>query len=626
MSSGFSGEFPDFFNVNGGGLTNVAGRSMSMMNVNNVNRSDYNPQVSYRSQLAGILADTSSLGSGSRSDLIGKRSLAEFQLQHRQQASGYLRNVKQRGYNQQVYPVDFLGSPEVSSVSNISTTSPSVSHYGVPFSQQHRPQRLHAGNGNFNGVMSNFQINDCGKQTPANQDSDRTMLNRLQELERELLLDDDDDGENDAVSVVTDTKWSETIQNLLSPARVQKPEKTVSPSPTTSSTSSCASSAATMVSPKQLVSDAATAITDGESEIAVELITRLNLSSNARGTPEQRLGFYIASGLRSRVSANSTVEGPSSAAELCRKEHILSTQLLYDKSPCFKISLMAANVVIMQAFSGSNHPDRKIHVVDFDIGHALQYVYLLHEIAAARKANGGIPILLKLTTFKDFGNGGFERLKLLGDGLRSLSNKLGVLFSYNVLDFKLSDINRRGLTVENDDVLAVNFAFKLNKLPDESVTTDNLRDEVLRRVKTMSPAVVTVAEQELNANTASFVARVNDAFCYYSTFLDSFDATIPKENPERVKIEEGLSRRVFNSVACEGRDRVERCEVFGKWRARMTMAGFVCKPVGQLTTESLLTRLNSGTRGNPGFTVKEDSGGIKFGWLERTLTVVSAWH
>nr|GEW00050.1 scarecrow-like protein 8 [Tanacetum cinerariifolium] len=168
------------------------------------------------------------------------------------------------------------------------------------------------------------------------------------------------------------------------------------------------------------------------------------------------------------------------------------------------------------------------------------------------------------------------------------------------------------LMVGNDDFLAVNFAFKLSKLPDESVTTENLRDEVLRRVKSLAPSVVTVAEQELNANTASFTSRVNDAFGYYKTFLDSFDATIPRENADRVKIEEGLSRRIANSVACEGRDRVERCEVFGKWRARMKMAGFDSKQVSQLSVESLLGKLNSGTRGNPGFTVKEDTGGKAF--------------
>lgn len=35
-------------------------------------------------------------------------------------------------------------------------------------------------------------------------------------------------------------------------------------------------------------------------------------------------------------------------------------------------------------------------------------------------------------------------------------------------------------------------------------------------------------KQELNASTASFTVRVNDAFSYYNTFLVSFDTTIPK--------------------------------------------------------------------------------------------------
>jgi len=617
MSSGFSGGFPDFFNANGGGVSNVAGRSMSMMNVNsNANRSNYNQQLNYRSPLAGILSDSSSPVGGLRSDYIGKRSLAEFQQQQqlRQQAAVYLRNVKPRAYNQQM---DFLSSPEVSSVSNMSSSS--VSRYGGQIPQQLRP--------NLQGVLSNYQINDYSptKQPPKNQELETKMLNRLQELEKELLLDDED-GENDATSVITDTEWSETIQRLLNPLQAQNPDTTVSPSPTTSSTSSSASSSAT-VSPKQFISDAAEAITDGKSEIAVELITRINQYSNARGSPEQRLGFYMASALRSRVTVNCKAEEQSSpATELYRKEHILSTQLLYDKSPCFKKAFMAANNIILQALLGSGRTERGIHVVDFDIGHGLQYVYLLHEMAAARKINGGVPISLKLTTFKDFGNGGSERLKLVGDGLKSLSNKLGVLFYYSVLDFKLSDLNKQGLTIENNEVLAVNFAFKLSKLPDESVTTENLRDEVLRRVKGLSPAVVTVVEQELNANTASFTARVNDLFSYYTSFLNSLEATIPRANPERVKIEEGVSRRIFNSVACEGRDRVERCEVFGKWRARLKMAGFDPKPVSQLTAESLMSKMNSETRGNLGFTVKEDSGGISFGWMGRTLTVVSAWH
>lgn len=609
-----------------------------MMNLNN------NQQGSYRSPLAGVLADPSSQIGLRRPDLMGKRSLAEFQhhQQLQQQAAFFLRNVKQRPYNQHASPVsplsliDFPNSPEVSSVSNMSSSSSlsSVPRYGVPVMQQARPasvQSFNLGNGNFNGVMGNYQHNNRGsfsrvplpnlaaKQSAASQETEGKMMKRLQELEKQLLLDDED-GEND-VSGVTNSEWSETIHNILGSTPVVKPENTVSPSPTSSSSSSCASSSAspaTPICPKQLLSDTAVAIADAKSESAREILTRLNQVSNALGTPEQRLSFYIASALRSRLNGNATT-----ASELYGKDHILSTQLLYDKSPCFKLAFMAANDTILEL----GQAKKNIHVVDFDIGQGVQYVYLLHEIAAARKVDKETNISLKLTAFTDFYNGGADRLKLVGDGLNSLSNKLGVPFSFNISSLKLSDLNSSALMVEPSEVLVVNFAFKLYKFPDESVTTENLRDEVLRRVKGLSPALVTVLEQDLNANTASFETRVSQACGYYGALLESLEATFGRDNSERVRIEEGLSRKMMNSVACEGRDRVERCEVFGKWRARLSMAGFEPKPMSQLRAETLLlTKVNSVTRGNPGFTVKEDGGGISFGWMGRSLAVASAWH
>lgn len=630
MSSGFPGGHPDYFNISN---NNVTARSMSMINLNN------NSQNSYRSPLAGILADSSSQIGLRRPDLMGKRSLAEFQhhQQLQQQAAFFLRNVKQRPYNQHASPVsplslmDFSSSPEVSSVSNMSSSSSisSVPRYGVPVMHQVRPnlQSFNVGNGNINGVIGNYHNNRGNfsrvslpnlsvKQSPASQETEGKMMKRLQELEKELLLDDED-GEND-VSGVTNSEWSETIQTILGPTPVTKPENIVSPSPTSSSSSSCASSSAspaTPICPNQLLCDAAAAIADGKSDSALEILTRVSQVSNALGTPEQRLSFYMTAALRSRMNANSTT-----ASELYGNDHILSTQLLYDKSPCFKLAFMAANATILEL------EEKNIHVVDFDIGQGVQYVYLLQEIAAARKVGKQTPISLKLTTFADFGNGGVERLNLVGDGLKSVSNRLGVLFSFNISTLKLSDLSTAALMVESDEILVVNLAFKLYKLPDESVTTENLRDEVLRRVKGLSPALVTVVEQELNGNTASFETRVSQACGYYGALLESLEATIGRDNSERVKIEEGLSRRMVNSVACEGRDRVERCEVFGKWRARMSMAGFEPKVMSQLGAESLVLKVNSVTRGNPGFTAKEDAGGISFGWMGRSLTVASAWH
>ena len=188
---------------------------------------------------------------------------------------------------------------------------------------------------------------------------------------------------------------------------------------------------------------------------------------------------------------------------------------------------------------------------------------------------------------------------------------------------KLSDLSRESLGCEPDEPLAINFAFNLYRMPDESVSVENQRDELIRRVKGLAPSVVTLVEQEMNTNTAPFALRVGEACGYYGALFDSVESTVLRDNPERAKLEEGLLRKIANSVACEGRDRVERCEVFGKWRARMSMAGFELKPLSESVAESMRARLNCG---NPGFTVKEENGGFSFGWMGRTLAVASAWR
>ena len=280
---------------------------------------------------------------------------------------------------------------------------------------------------------------------------------------------------------------------------------------------------------------------------------------------------------------------------------------------------MAANLVILEAtLAGQSGSECKIHVIDFDIGQGGQYVSLLDLLSRQY----GKPITLKITTVADNGGGGHDKLKSVNEKLSQLAKRLGLGFEFNVRSQNISELSRDSLGCEPDEPLAVNFAFKLYRMADESVSTDNPRDELLRRVKGLAPRVVTLVEQELNTNTAPFMARVNETCAYYGALLDSVDSTVRRENTDRVRVEEAVSGKLVNSVACEGRDRFERCEVFGKWRARMGMAGFELKSLSQ----NVKTRLSSGNRFDPRFLVKEENGGICFGWMGRTLTVASAWR
>nr|UPT51066.1 GRAS protein [Cucumis melo] len=598
MQSGFTGGgAPDFY---------TAGRSMS---------SNPSQQNAYRSQLSGgsfIDPAATQIARQIPSSLLGKRNLADLHSHNQHNHHNlplnnlFLRSVKPRAFNHPISPLsnlDFystmtLPSPDVQAHRLYGTSSGALL-------QQLRQQP--------NGGIPVRDLQSL--------ESEKKMMNhRLQELEKELLEDNDDDDGSDAVSVITSSNsaWCETIYNLISP----NPSPTAqNPSPTSSASSSCSSSTSSSVaSPasdswKQSVIEAATAISEGKLEGLDEILAPVVKISNARGNSVQRLAEYMVLALKSRVNP---VEFPPPVVEIYGDEHSAATQLLYDVSPCFKLAFMAANLAILEAIG---EEDRKLHVVDFDIGKGGQYMNLIHLLSGRQKGK----VTVKLTAVV-MENGGDESLKLVGESLTQLANELGVGFNFNIVRHKLSELTRESLGCELDESLAVNFAFKLYRMPDESVSTENPRDELLRRVKSLAPAVVTVMEQELNMNTAPFVARVTESCTYYSSLFDSIDSTVHRNHSDRVKVEEGLGRKLANSLACEGRDRVERCEVSGKWRARMGMAGFEARAMSQTVAESMKTRLSSGYRVNPGFTVKEENGGICFGWMGRTLTVTTAWR
>ncbi|KAB1204878.1 Scarecrow-like protein 8 [Morella rubra] len=663
MASGFSGGgAPDFF----------TGRSIPSNPSMSNQQHPQHPQLPYRSQLPGLFLDQSAQIARQQAlpSVIGKRTLSEFrnpaQFQNQMGLNGLLlRSVKpRRTYNHTspispLSPIDFSSPPTTTTSPDMSSLllSPqqqqqqqqhnnnTVRRPAVLEQQQQQQQQLQSqpisSMGNATIIQQYSNSNSATlplpevpymdtTTTPTNTVAPNKVLSSAQDLSDEKmmlrylekrLLDDDDDvnDESDDASVITKSGWSETIQSLISPT--QKP---ISTSPT-SSTSSCTSSVASPGSTclKQSLMEAATSICEGKNDAAVEILTRLSqVSLNPKGNSEERLMSHMVATMKSR--ANPLVNPPP-VAELFSKEHADSTQLLYEMSPCFKLGFMAANLAILEAtIDEKSDNGNKIHVIDFDVGQGDQYVHLLHALSARQN---GKPFAVKITAVADH-KGGEERLGTVGKMLSQHAKQFGVSFIFKVVDSpKLGELTRESLGCDSDEPLAVNFAFKLCRMPDESVSTDNPRDELLRRVKGLGPRVVTLVEQQMNTNTAPFMARVTETCAYYGALFDSIEATVARDRADRGKVEEGLGRRLANSVACEGRDRVERCEVFGKWRARMGMAGFELRQLSQNVAETMKTRLSAGgNRVNPGFTVSEENGGVCFGWMGRTLTVASAWR
>ncbi|CAI9763978.1 unnamed protein product [Fraxinus pennsylvanica] len=349
------------------------------------------------------------------------------------------------------------------------------------------------------------------------------------------------------------------------------------------------------------------------------MINDLRQKVSIQGDPSERIAAYMVEALTARMATSGKglyealkcKEPPSSL-------RLSAMQVLFEVCPCFRFGFTAANGAILEAFKD----EKRVHIIDFDINQGSQYYTLLQTMA---KIPGNRPHV-RLTGVDDPESvqrsvGG---LKVIGRRLEQLAEDLQLSFEFQAVAAETALVSPSMLDCQPGEALIVNFAFQLHHMPDESVSTVNLRDQLLRMVKGLNPKLVTVVEQDVNTNTAPFLPRFAEAYNYYSAVFESLDATLPRNSQDRMNVEKHcLARDIVNIVACEGEERIERYEVAGKWRARMSMAGFTPRPISQnVSTEIQKVIKQYSDR----FRVKEETGALHFGWEDKILIVTSAWR
>ncbi|KAL6562348.1 GRAS [Orobanche gracilis] len=246
-----------------------------------------------------------------------------------------------------------------------------------------------------------------------------------------------------------------------------------------------------------LLSDRQMAISASES--LMDIIEKL---VSVSGEPSQSLGAYVLEGLRARLS------------ELMSYMHVL-----YQICPYYKFAYMSANIMIGEAMVKEN----RIHVVDFQIAQGSQWISFIQALSK----RPGAPPYIRITGVDDsqsaYARGG--GLEIVGKRLAQVADSCGVPFEFHGAAMPGCEIHLENLQVRHGEALAVNFPYILHHMPDESVSTTNHRDRLLRLVKSLSPKVVTLVEQESNTNTSTFFQKFCETLDYYTAMFESIDAT-----------------------------------------------------------------------------------------------------
>lgn len=541
-------------------------------------------------------------------------------------------------YGLETYSPDFYTEPYISSSSPLSNSSePSIpgSLYDLQVSSNlhqlmansnNSPIILDGSSSSFNNSISSSNISHQSPQSVLvsdNQNSpnfDIQMDNlefdeddiqlKLQELEHALLGDADTDliDPYQVLDLDREPVWETSIKEIR-PAPASPKEYS------SESSVSCNGEAST---PKQFLFDCAAAISEGSIVIANNIINELRKQVSIQGDPPQRLAAYLTEGLAARIETSGNgIYKALKCREAPSSYQLSAMQILFEVCPCFRFGFMAANYAIIEACRG----EQKLHIIDFDINQGTQYINLIQALAS----HPNKPRKLRITGIDDPESvqrkiGG---LRIIGQRLEKLAEDCKIEFEFQAIAGQVGEIGPEMLECRRGEALVVNFAFQLHHMPDESVSTVNERDRLLRMVKGLRPKLVTVVEQDVNANTAPFYARFVEVYNYYSAIFESLDATLPRDSADRLNVErQCLARDIVNIVACEGPDRIERYEAAGKWKARMMMAGFVSSPFNSSVATNIRTLLKSYC---DRYRFEEEPGSFHFGWENKILVVASAW-
>ncbi|KAJ7563207.1 hypothetical protein O6H91_03G100700 [Diphasiastrum complanatum] len=366
----------------------------------------------------------------------------------------------------------------------------------------------------------------------------------------------------------------------------------------------------------ELLLDCVEAI-DEKQESGKEQLRQLKIAASPTGDSLQRLASYFADGLEARL-ATSTLD---SASISCEDENLEDFMIAYkhfnEACPYIKFAHLTANQAILDAAEAA----KRIHIIDCGILQGVQWSALLQAFAAL--PGGVCPPKIRITGIASWKLGMDPASSLLATGKRltEFAGLLNLEFEFCPITTKLEDLHASLLTLDENEVLAVNAMLQLNHLLDDEL---NCLKRVLKIVQEFRPRVVTIGECDANINSGSLQTRFMNAFQFYSAILDSLDATMGVQEPERLKMERlFFPKEIKSMVTYDGAQRQGRRESIENWRSILEAAGFSS---GQLSHYAMSQARLLLWPYCEGFTLIEAPGCLSLGWMGHPIMAVSTWH
>ncbi|KAG1330705.1 putative Nodulation-signaling pathway 2 protein [Cocos nucifera] len=158
-----------------------------------------------------------------------------------------------------------------------------------------------------------------------------------------------------------------------------------------------------------------------------ELVSPAGATCGGRGSAMERLAVHFTDALQGLIDGSSTAAGGRQSASH-RDDHtggdvLAAFHLLQDMSPYVKFGHFTANQAILEAVA----PDRRVHIVDYDIAEGVQWASLMQSLVS--REDGPPPPQLRITAVAR-GGGGVRAVQETGRRLAAFAASLGLPFAF----------------------------------------------------------------------------------------------------------------------------------------------------------------------------------------------------